>query len=271
MPHGFDKCAPVPFARLAFALVIFDVCPSWFDPLLAPRAPMAPLELFAGPPLFCQLVRLLVTLASQERVAVPTVMEALFELGDEVAVLPALVKEQHLHRFFLSVRRVCTTQHERHVRKVDPVFFDVMPVAWHQSPQRLAGCQHRFKPSLHPLGRGRISLRDGQHRARLLGNGPAYQRLQRRAFACARAGLDEGLAARGIGKVPKDIVPPRGCVPIKMRRARRVREPDMALQPVNRIARVGEANVSSGGFKPVPDVVRRFLDRLRNVQSWPLR
>jgi hypothetical protein len=111
MPDGFDKSAPVPLAILIFALVVLDVRPRRFDPFFAPRAAVAPSKLLPRSPFFGQLMRFLETLACQKRVAIPAVVKAFFELGDEVAVLPALIQKEHLHGLFLSVTGVRASQH----------------------------------------------------------------------------------------------------------------------------------------------------------------
>jgi hypothetical protein len=87
-------------------------------------------------------------------------MEPFFELRDEVRVLPAFVKKQNLHRFFLSVAGVRAPEHERHVGEIDTILFNVVPIARHQSPQWFARSQHRLESRLHPFRTGRIGLCD---------------------------------------------------------------------------------------------------------------
>ena len=178
MPDALHKFAPVPLAVGVFCLVILDVHPFGFHPGIARRAPMAPNELLSRSPLLAELMRFLEALACQQRVAVPPVMQPFFELRDKVAILPAFVQKQRLHGLFLRVAAVGSAQHQRHVREINAVLLNEMPVIWHQFAQWVARVEHRHQPSCHPLGRGLVGLGNREHRPRLLRHCPANQRLQ---------------------------------------------------------------------------------------------
>jgi len=110
-----------------------------------------------------------------------------------------------------------------------------MPVPRKQRRGFFAPLQHREQPRLRKIFRHVIGLTNQQHAARGLRYHVRHQQLEKRCFAAAYRGADRNLPVRSRGERLDDFVQPGGDGSVEQRRARRVRQRYVCLQPIERV------------------------------------